>query len=134
MKVLLLLFIVFPYKVYSQNIDNNQFTATAYCLQGITKQGDKVARGIIAVDPEVIPLGSLVYIGGSKKVSGYYLASDTGKVIKGSIIDIWMPTCYEARDWGRRKITVIILPITNFKKFSVRRININKTRIKLGPK
>lgn len=74
--------------------------ATAYAYQlggingskaGITASGTKVKEGrTIAVDPSVIPLGSVVavYIPSAKEYSGIYLAEDTGGAIKGKKIDV----------------------------------------------
>lgn len=74
--------------------------ATAYAYQlggingskaGITASGTKVKEGrTIAVDPSVIPLGSIVavYVPSAKQYSGVYLAEDTGGAIKGKKIDV----------------------------------------------
>lgn len=78
-------------------------TATAYCLQGNTATGMPVGRGIIAVDPGVIPLGSRVYVSGY----GDAIAADTGGAIGGNRIDVWLP-CSEAYAWGSRTVTVTI--------------------------
>lgn len=81
------------------------FTATAYCLRGRTAMGHGVRRGIIAADPRVLRLGSKVSLGGGS-YTGQYLVSDTGGKIKGRKIDIWMPSCSEARRFGRRTVTI----------------------------
>ncbi len=77
--------------------------ATAYCLAGDTATGMPTGRGIIAVDPSVIPLGSRVYVSGY----GEAIAADTGGAIIGNRIDVWLP-CGEAEDWGSRTVTVTI--------------------------
>ena len=41
---------------------------------------------------------------------GRFLIDDTGLKIKGNKIDIWMPTCREARIFGRRKGTAVLVP------------------------
>ena len=81
------------------------FNATAYCLSGRTAMGHGVRRGIIAADPRVLPLGSRVNIDAGPW-SGSYIVSDTGGGIKGKRIDIWVPSCGEARKFGRRSINV----------------------------
>ena len=81
------------------------FSATAYCLQGKTAMGHGVRRGIIAADPRVLRLGSRVVLNGGG-YSGTYLVSDTGGGIKGKRVDIWMPSCSEARKFGRRTVQV----------------------------
>ena len=80
------------------------FTATAYCLKGRTAMGHGVRRGIIAADPRVLPLGSRISITGG--YAGTYLVSDTGHRVKGKKLDIWMPSCSEARRFGRRNVSV----------------------------
>ena len=58
----------------------------------------------IAVDPSVIPLGSIVYVPGF----GNMTASDTGGAISGNMIDIAMDSDSECYSWGRRTITVTV--------------------------
>lgn len=81
------------------------FTATAYCLQGRTANGMGVRRGLIAADPRVLRLGSRINLGAGS-YSGSYLVADTGGAVKGRRLDIWMPSCSEARRFGRRSVTV----------------------------
>jgi len=84
------------------------FTATAYCLKGRTAMGHGVRRGIIAADPRILRLGSQINLGAGS-YSGQYLVSDTGGGVKGKRIDIWMPSCAEARRFGRRTVSVGVL-------------------------
>lgn len=84
------------------------YTATAYALRGRTATGSGVRRGIIAADPRVLPLGSRVQISAGAW-SGTYVVADTGGVIKGRKIDIWVPSNAEARKFGRRKIKLTVL-------------------------
>ncbi|CAN5223226.1 hypothetical protein BH20ACI2_BH20ACI2_22560 [soil metagenome] len=81
------------------------FSATAYCLRGKTAIGHGVRSGIIAADPRVLRLGSTVSVEGGG-YTGSYLVSDTGGKIKGKRIDIWMPSCSEARRFGRRNVQI----------------------------
>ena len=60
---------------------------------------------VIAVDPSVIPLWSLVEIPGY----GIYLAGDTGSAIVGNRIDIHMESLDSAWAFGRRSLTVTVL-------------------------
>lgn len=60
---------------------------------------------VIAVDPSVIPLGSMVEVEGL----GVYIAGDTGGAIKGNIIDIHYPTVSQALSWGRRSVRIRVL-------------------------
>ena len=79
-------------------------SAVAYHLPGRTASGLPVGAGVVAVDPSVIPLGTRLFIPGY----GAGIAADTGSAIKGSIIDLWMPSTAAARRWGRRTVTITI--------------------------
>ena len=82
------------------------FEATAYCYTGNrTATGTWPSRGTIAVDPEVIPLGSKLYVEGY----GEGIAEDTGGLIKGDIIDVYMESEDECWQWGRRQVEVRII-------------------------
>lgn len=76
---------------------------------GITASGEKVRRGIIAVDTSVIPMHSKVVIEGLGKWSGEYVAKDTGGAIVGNRVDIYVPTKQEAFELGRRKAKLYIV-------------------------
>lgn len=77
--------------------------STAYTGGGTTATGTVPVRNAdgtstIAVDPRVIPLGSLVYVEGY----GQAIAADTGGVIKGNIVDVYLNSNEEAISWGRK--------------------------------
>ncbi len=71
-----------------------------------TATGARATYGVIAVDPAVIPLGTRVYVPGY----GNAIAADTGGAIKGDKIDVCFDTRAEAVAWGRRTVTITILP------------------------
>ena len=84
--------------------------ATAYAAAcdgcgGITKAGVQAGRGIVAVDPRFIPLGTKLYVPGY----GRALAADTGGAIQGRRIDLGFDSLREARRFGRREIVVYVL-------------------------
>lgn len=60
---------------------------------------------VVAVDPSVIPLGSMVEVSGY----GIAIAGDTGGAIKGNIIDVHFPTVEQCIQWGRRSVTVTVI-------------------------
>lgn len=91
--------------VSTRSTAGGTFTATAYCLKGRTALGHGVRRGVIAADPRILRLGSRINLGAGA-YSGEYLVSDTGGAVKGRKIDIWMPSCAEARRFGRRTVTI----------------------------
>jgi len=89
--------------------------STAYSGGGITATGlvpvsaRSAGRGTIAVDPRVIPLGSLVYVEGY----GEAIAADTGGAIQGNIVDIYVDSHEEAISWGRKynvAVSIIAYP------------------------
>ena len=104
-----------PILTYRERLDQQvsrgeirSFTAiaTAYTHTGdATFTGIMPYVGVIAVDPRVIPLGSRVYVEGY----GEALAADTGGLIKGTKIDLFMDTEQECDEWGiqPRKIYII---------------------------
>jgi len=71
---------------------------------GVAATGVQVQRGIVAVDPNVIPLGTRVYVPGY----GEALAADTGSAVIGNIIDLGFAD-HEVVDWGSRWVTVYVL-------------------------
>jgi 3D (Asp-Asp-Asp) domain-containing protein len=86
------------------------YTATAYSLRGRTASGRPVARGLIAADPRVLPLGTRVRIDAGS-FSGEYVVADTGGAVKGRRIDIWTPTSGEAMRFGRRAVKLTVLEL-----------------------
>lgn len=76
---------------------------------GITRSGIRVHRGIystIAADPEVFPIGSVLYI----PDYGYGVVADTGSAIKGNRVDLYFETVEQVYDnWGKRKIKVYVM-------------------------
>jgi 3D (Asp-Asp-Asp) domain-containing protein len=75
----------------------------------LTHIGTQVRPGIIAVDPNVIPLGSRVYIEFPDGHGTYALAEDTGGAIKGNRIDIAFWTRDEAKQFGIQNVKLHVL-------------------------
>lgn len=67
-----------------------------------------VAKGMIAADRTVLPLGTRVRLEAGA-YSGEYLVTDTGGAIRGRKIDIWIPSSGEALRFGRRKVKLTVL-------------------------
>ena len=90
-------------------------TVTYYCCEpyahicgdgdGLTATGIPVTPGVVAVDPEVIPLGSTVIIDGQA-----YLAADTGGTVRGNHVDIAVATHQEAEGLGTTTADVWVVP------------------------
>ena len=82
-------------------------TATAYSWgcgngDGLTASMTPVRPGVVAIDPEVIPLGSQVEIVGL----GMFSAEDVGGNIRGNRVDIFMPSRGVALQFGRQEVEV----------------------------
>lgn len=93
------------------------FTATAYdpidsCMpydDGMTAELIPAGMGVAAVDPSVIPYGSILYL---PKLNRYFLACDTGTAMKrnsGRNIDLLMPTVESAQHFGRLRLEVELI-------------------------
>ena len=72
---------------------------------GLTAVGTRAKKGVVAVDPKVIPLHTRLYIEGY----GYAVAEDTGGAIKGHRIDLCFNSNREAIQFGRKKIKIYVL-------------------------
>ena len=84
-------------------------TATAYYGGGGTATGYPTGHGVVAVDPRVIPYGTRMWIqsSGGQRVYGMAVARDCGN-FRGNMVDVWLPTYNDCRDWGRRNVIVYI--------------------------
>ena len=85
-------------------------SVTAYCLKGRTRRDRYVRQGIVAADPRIFPLARYLEIYVGRKYFGRFLVDDTGLKIKGNRLDIWTPTCREARIFGRQRGTAVLVP------------------------
>jgi 3D (Asp-Asp-Asp) domain-containing protein len=84
------------------------YLATAYCQPGKTQSGTKARTGIVAADPHVLPVGSVVRIVDGL-ASGVYTVMDTGAQVKGRQLDIFIPDCARAEKFGHHKVRVQII-------------------------
>ncbi len=71
----------------------------------VTYIGYKLQRGLVAVDPKVIPLRTRLYISGY----GYAYAADTGSAIKGLRIDLAVKDKHEEARFNRHNVAVYVL-------------------------
>lgn len=90
--------------------DSGSYKVPGYETVEFTAKGTIAKRNpdgysTVAVDPNVIPLGSKLYIPGY----GYAIAEDTGGAIKGSRIDLYFDTTSECYNFGVRNVDVYIL-------------------------
>ena len=89
-------------------------TATAYTAgyggaDHYTATGTRVQVGTVAVDRNVIPLGTRMYIvtNDGSVVYGTAVAEDTG--VRGNIVDLYYNTYSQCISFGRRSCTVYVL-------------------------
>jgi 3D (Asp-Asp-Asp) domain-containing protein len=82
--------------------------ATAYCINNVTASGVRSKYGIVAADPRLLPIGSIVRLY-AEEYSGLYTVLDTGEKIKGRKIDIYLTDYKKAVHFGRRKIRLEVL-------------------------
>lgn len=86
--------------------DIREMEATAYTWTGFpTASGVYPQVGMVAVDTEIIPLGTQLYVEGY----GPAIAADTGGDIVGDRIDLYMDTDAECWEFGRRDVRVKII-------------------------
>jgi 3D (Asp-Asp-Asp) domain-containing protein len=86
------------------------FSVTAYCTGTVTKSGARVRPGMAAADPRILPLGSTVQVEGQGPAyDGIYTVMDTGSAVKGRILDLYVNDCSEAKEFGRREMTVTVI-------------------------
>lgn len=86
------------------------FSATAYCKGLTTSAGVAVQSGVMAADPAILPVGSVVDVGlGDTRYDGIYTILDTGPAVKGREVDLYMWSCNEALQFGRRSARLTVL-------------------------
>ncbi|MFD1708142.1 ubiquitin-like domain-containing protein [Siminovitchia sediminis] len=90
-------------------MDATAYTADCNGCSGITATGINLKANpnakVVAVDPNVIPLGSKVWVEGY----GYAVAGDTGGAIKGNRIDVHVGSKGQAYNFGKKRVKVRIV-------------------------
>lgn len=90
--------------------DTFRMKATAYSQEKQpTASGARVREGLVAADPDVLPLGSRIRITGTERHDGVYTVADTGRRIKGREVDIYMVSDLDAKKFGEQIVTVEVL-------------------------
>jgi len=86
------------------------FSASAYCKGIVTASGVPAQSGIAAADPELLPVGSVIEIDSlPQKYNGIYTVMDTGPLVQGRLVDVYMWNCNEALAFGRKPIRLTVL-------------------------
>ncbi len=84
------------------------YEASAYCLRGRTASGQFTRPGVLAADPRVLPIGTVVHLEAGP-YTGIYTVLDTGGKVKGKKVDIYCATYAEAIRFGRRSVRVRVI-------------------------
>ena len=86
------------------------FKATAYCKGETTASGVGVRTGIAAADPAILPVGSVVRLETpNPRYSGVWTVMDTGPAVRGRTVDLYLWSCKEALQFGRRSVRLTVL-------------------------
>ena len=95
------------------------FLATAYDASpadngiwaGKTSTGMPLVYGVVAVDPNVIPYGTKMYIESvdGKYVYGYAIAGDCGGAIKGKRVDLFFNSRWTCNQFGKRNVRIYFM-------------------------
>ena len=86
------------------------FKATAYCKGETTASGVGVRTGIAAADPAILPVGSVVRLETpNPRYSGVWTVMDTGPAVRGRLVDLYLWSCKEALQFGRRQVRLTVL-------------------------
>ncbi|MGG1685096.1 peptidoglycan-binding protein [Pseudalkalibacillus sp. NRS-1564] len=89
--------------------ESTAYTADCTGCSGVTKMGinlDKYPDAkVIAVDPDMIPLGSIVEVEGY----GTAIAADIGGDINHNRIDVFIPSQQAALNWGRKDVKIRVI-------------------------
>lgn len=97
-----------------RHVTEEEYVITAYLpidsaerrYSGLTAIGTAAKPCLtLAVDPEVIPINSWIWIDGL----GWWKAQDTGDKIRGQKMDLCLSSREEAKEFGVRKMKVKIL-------------------------
>lgn len=92
-------------------VEATAYTSTDPGCNEVTATGTFVHMGVVAVDPEMIPYGTRMYIvsNDGKFIYGIATAEDCGGSIVGNRIDLYYETELECLIFGRRDVTVYFL-------------------------
>jgi len=88
---------------------NGRYLATAYDQSGVTASGLYTHRHVVAADPNLLPIGSIIRIKHAGRYSGEYVVADTGQKIVGRRLDIYIPNLAACKKFGVRSVKVKVI-------------------------
>ena len=94
-----------------QSQADGEYMATAYSVEGETASGRQTREGLVAADPDVLPLGTRIRVTAAGGYSGEYTVADTGRKISGREIDIYLRSDAEAKEFGKKSVRVEVLSL-----------------------
>jgi len=87
----------------------NEFEVTFYCDRGTTRSGLPTRTGSLAVDPQIVPIGTRVrFQGFPVSVPRWTMADDTGRLVKGAVMDVFLWSGPLCKKYGRIKAKTTI--------------------------
>lgn len=100
--------------VPTEYVDTISGKSCAYTADpgALMSTGKAVFQGYVAVDPNIIPYGSELYIvADDGEVYGYAIAADTGYSVRQGhiIVDLFMDEYNDCIQWGAKNVTIYVL-------------------------
>ncbi|MEW6271711.1 MAG: 3D domain-containing protein [Thermodesulfobacteriota bacterium] len=89
--------------------DDGWYEATAYVIEGETASGTEAKEGIVAADPDVLPLGSRIRLHDAGPYAGEYVVKDKGRKLQGRELDVFVESERQAKEFGERRVRVEVL-------------------------
>lgn len=90
---------------------SGRYIATAYSVSGKTASGEYTQRHIVAADPDILPIGSIIKIKHAGRYSGEYVVADTGEKIVGRKLDIYIPSTIACKKFGKKRVSVQVIQL-----------------------
>lgn len=100
--------------VPTEYVDTISGKSCAYTADpgALMSTGKAVFQGYVAVDPNIIPYGSELYIvADDGEVYGYAIAADTGYSVRQGhiVVDLFMDEYNDCIQWGAKNVTIYVL-------------------------
>ena len=90
---------------------SGRYIATAYSVTGVTASGIYTNRHVVAADPSILPVGSIVKIKHVGRYQGEYVVADTGEKIVGRRLDIYIPNTAACKKFGKKVVQVKVVKL-----------------------